>query len=317
MLERRAHGVPARTQEVGRSVIWIDLHVHKNGGTSIRDLMMQLEEAGQLRNVCTLGRCHIGHYNLTRTVELMGCSNSTAVELHEKRFVLKWFLERRAQLQHTHPCSKILLTTRVREPLSFYLSMFRWANIMRRFSNREQQSPNHSSILFHQWAPANLQSTMFAFGDFRCFAEGLLWSGKYRYSAFAQKDYAELAAMLQNDFDMVFPMDQFDDMLSLIQTQYFGGSEPQTRRVWNRTYHARPRWGTSSSNLDDTTVAREEARICPNMTRCREHIESIAPFDVRLWALARELASTLSLGRVKVRRMGDGEARALHKFTSR
>ena len=146
MLERRAHGVPARTQEVGRSVIWIDLHVHKNGGTSIRDLMMQLEEAGQLRNVCTLGRCHIGHYNLTRTVELMGCSNSTAVELHEKRFVLKWFLERRAQLQHTHPCSKILLTTRVREPLSFYLSMFRWANIMRRFSNREQQSMESAQI---------------------------------------------------------------------------------------------------------------------------------------------------------------------------
>ena len=103
-------------------------------------------------------------------------------------------------------CCRVVLTTRVRRAESMYVSMFNWGVATRRRSHN-----------FSQWAPANLQSVLLLWGQYRQWLDGNLNPGGARwYASFGESTHQRLLAMLRDDFDLVYPLERSADGLTML-----------------------------------------------------------------------------------------------------
>ena len=162
-------------------VIWVDRHLHKNGGSTIREVMLRNEESG-----------HCVYYGYTQTregwarlVRYLMHGNSSAhrlpalcIEAHASQASAEFVSHRVPHLEKLRALYakrqlpvRVVLTTRVREPLSYYLSFYRWrvagmqrhGNVITLSRTRAVVNPIGSSFL--EWAPRNLQSIGLLHGD--------------------------------------------------------------------------------------------------------------------------------------------------------
>jgi hypothetical protein len=314
----------AMPSTVQRSVLWIDLHAHKNGGTSTREAMRWLYRRSDVAQLVLWDRA--ARANLRMLVELLHCNSSAAVELHEHRWIFfpMWIPMMHA-MREAPNCTRPLLTTRVREPLSFYLSLHRWANIAQQFpchaceqgsecmaQRSEPSRPNISGECegsFLRWAAPNMQATTLLLGDFRSFEKGTIWSGSSIYEAFNENAFARLSWYLQCRFDAVYTIDRMGEMTADIAHRFFNVSAGFDEFVKNSTvFKSSPAWGRTGSRYDGRSdrIEQYNQMVCPDMKACRDHIEAIAPYDVQLYALAKRLEASwlVSGGRDAWRRGG-------------
>ena len=117
-------------------VLWLDRHLHKNGGSTMREVMLRNEEAGN----CLYWGYALTNEGWASVMQYLRSVNSShqrlpslCMEEHAStasvQFILKHLpqlIELRAHYQRHGVRLPIVLTTRVREPLSYYLSFYRW-----------------------------------------------------------------------------------------------------------------------------------------------------------------------------------------------
>jgi hypothetical protein len=173
---------------------WVDRHVHKSGGTTVRNLMHELEIHGR--------SLHISGWSFgvdvwKRLMHAIGSLKApcalpsdllVTLELHEnmgRNFEREW-LEPLRRLRRQDTCCRVLLTTRLRQPLEHYISVFRWGVV-----------PRHPEASFEQWAPPSLQSVLLMWGPYRQWAMGNTHEGAARwYASFGATEMARAAAAL-------------------------------------------------------------------------------------------------------------------------
>lgn len=133
-----ASNPPALTspKESGQCIVWWDVHVDKTGGSTVRSVMKRLEEHGECAYVGFAPSTHFGQELLralhnTTTAHTPG--PRLCVEIHQGPLFAgrssqgrRW-TDELGRLQSSVPQCRILRSTRVREPLSMYVSMYTWA----------------------------------------------------------------------------------------------------------------------------------------------------------------------------------------------
>lgn len=192
-----------------------------------------------------------------------------AIEAHDGTmtdFATKWMRIIRALRDDVGACCRVLLTTRVREPLEWYISAWRWAG-----EPRLGQATKRGNWTFESWAPPNLQSLLMLKGDFRGWMDGNKRIGS---SGFRFEEKERRAAMqLLDEFDLAWPVERFDDGMALLaKWLHLPPALLLNRSKAAPTHglvHAAPRVNRDS----------EIARNCPDMSRCRALVSRIAPFD--------------------------------------
>ena len=187
---------------------------------------------------------------------------------------------------------RVVLTTRIRDPLSYYISFYRWrvagmqrhGNVIRLSSTRSVVQPIGTRFL--DWAPPNLQSIGLLHGDVELFA-GLKaggWPGVRDAAArrrphpyweqhhdFGREQYRQLLASLRH-YDVVAPLGAFDEQLLLIAE---ATGLPPLSSEEHKAVRPDPQ-GMQGVRLNDTW-------ICPDVRECQAHIARIAPWDVKLF----------------------------------
>lgn len=185
--------------------------------------------------------------------------------------ILPALVKLRAPLAALSVPTRILLVTRVREPLSFYLSFYKW-------KVAGMQKGEAGARLFGgsllAWAPHNLQAWSMLNGNIDAIAGPLNSFARARSRAFDAKAMRSLQEKLGH-FDIVAPLEYFDEHLLMI-ADAIGLPHLEYKSV------SPPQMG----------LARQErltdALVCPNMTHCRERIAKLAPWDAELYATARD-----------------------------
>ena len=261
-----------------RCIIWVDRHLHKTGGTTVREIMHRWHQLNQVQHISGWGYSIKDWKGLLKRVSNLtkpdcgGLPDARfAVELHElgtQTFEKEWMPPLRALRQNPDACCQVLLSTRVRTPLEHYISFFRWGVESRR------------SAALEQWAPRSLQSAELLWGPYKGWKDGNLnEAGKKWFAAYGALEHKRSMVMLENDFDVVYPSERFDDGMELISKK-LGLAE----WAFNATKSVRPvapRWGTASGKVDEVKKAKSVSgsRICPNMTRCVDLIREVGAWD--------------------------------------
>jgi hypothetical protein len=175
--------------------------------------------------------------------------------------------ERHLQLQKLKMASegrlKIVETTRVREPLEFYLSYFKWSIVGHQLSG----DPGYNKS-FLEWNPPNLQCNLLMYptrsdpverGD----ALDLL-------ATFGSSDFDQAVDMLDG-FDLVGLTNRFAEFAAMA-AQLTGISPHYRHEVPDQRY------------LPAGHERVTDAEVCPDMEACREHVQRLAPWDYKLWS---------------------------------
>ena len=157
-LDAKGMGVAMSSQP---GVIWVDRHLHKNGGSTIREVMLRNEEAGR----CVYygyGQTREGWRRLIKALlrtQGSGTNESSTppsicIEAHASQASAEFTSHRvpdllalRAHFGRIGAPARVVLTTRVREPLSYYMSFYRWRVAgMQRHGNVIRLSPRKSVV---------------------------------------------------------------------------------------------------------------------------------------------------------------------------
>ena len=292
-------------------VIWADRHVHKNGGTSVRAVMRALmhedvlQQAGgwqtSLQNWSaffdTLVRLREPCSAPLRAVRL-------GVELHEGLGALadsEWLRQIQRLRQTPNVCCRVLLSLRVRNPLKHYVSSFQWG-VEKRLAHRSldghicksQVDPRcNASTTFRWWAPSNLQSRLLGRGDQWPWVDGNKWTDTHpRANSFGHAAFEHMIRIVDRDFDVVYPTEDFDAGLRLISHRL-----DLPREVFqNRSMpHVSPSFGGRAAYLsvDERSRSTPPAHICPDPEQCSALIQHVAPLDYKLYEHAVKSLSQL------------------------
>ena len=201
--------------------LWIDRHVHKTGGTTIRAVMQLLQSAG-LAQHATGWSLRSAPALVDFIDELRGlvspCSPSLrhmiiAVEAHEGANLFSPAALEAIRTLRAEPgaCCRPYITSRTREPLSHYISTWLWGGAT-------VYSPFGRTL--ETWAPRNLQSVLMRDGNPHRWVEGAKrWTNqttglsRSRYS-FDTADLGRLLGILDNDVDLVWPLSRMEEGLS-------------------------------------------------------------------------------------------------------
>lgn len=292
-------------------VVWVDRHLHKNGGSTVREVMLRNEEAGHCQ-YWGYAQTHRGWAAVMKALAKepsAGPPPALCVEAHAStasaEFMsprLPQLLDLRRRLALRRPPVPVILTTRVREPLSYYLSFYRWRVAgMQRHGNVISLSPRKSVVnpigsTFLGWSPPNLQSVGLLHGDVELFAglkgggfPGVRGPGRrphphwVAHHDYGPADHARLLTALGH-FDVVAPLEDFDVALVLTAnlTRLPALQLAEHSAVVPEAHALRP-----GEHLTDEA-------ICPDMAACRAHVLRIAPWDFRLYRhVRREFAKRL------------------------
>ena len=152
-------------------VVWVDRHVHKNGGTSGRYVMSGLSNRGLMFK---LGGPSSWSTNLTGWSTFMGnlaeivepCSNMQmrlSLELHEApdmgaHYETRWMEPLRRLREKTGAYCRVVLSTRLRSPADWYVSLYRWG---------AEPRLKQFNVTLERWASENMQSVLQYWGPVR------------------------------------------------------------------------------------------------------------------------------------------------------
>ena len=184
-----------RNRPLRRCAMLVDRHVHKNGGSTIRDLFLEHERQGLALYHGYQHNSWSDDYRALRfaaeeaVAEEAVRRGSTAdaprvllVESHFGRIELEDVLPTLSALSQLYAAQGIecpLVTmTRIRPPLDFYLSFYRWS-----VGFRQRDNPEAYGRTFAEWVERvpNLQSTMMIRSMASYAAEcALVWHGVSR-----------------------------------------------------------------------------------------------------------------------------------------
>ena len=203
--------------------IWADRHVHKNGGTTMRGIFGNLTDYNVIQHIDTfiVGLKHwrklmAGLATLTPPCSEALSHTMIALELHEDTAEWGWHMRALRELRAKTSCCRVLLTTRTRAPLEHYVSFYRWG-VMPRFKMFNRT--------IDWWAPHNFQSTLL----WRGAPHKQWWMDGNRgsnvaawYREFDNASFDGLSSMLEDDFDVVYPMERFEEGLRMIARKLGG-----------------------------------------------------------------------------------------------
>jgi hypothetical protein len=254
-----------------KCIIIVERHLHKNGGSTSRDVLLENERrGGWMYWGYSLGRMAPVFDELRR---LAGSSNDTlrlAIEYHHgfiefNPTTIEYVGGLRASLHLHHRVCPIILVTRLRAPTAFYVSYFRWA-----VAWRQRQNPGKFGNNFTDWAPPNLQSALLLRSMDHMWAEnvGLHHRQRKVFRDFDSTSMRRLQDMLLH-FDLVGTTERFDETLLLLADM----TGLQYIRYWVNNPTERSHWKRE--------VTREDA--CPDLAMCNGHVHAIAPFDTELY----------------------------------
>ena len=262
-------------------IIWVDRHLHKTGGTTVREVMHHWHQLNQVQHIPGWSYSIKDWKGLLKRVSNLtkpDCGSLRgarfAVELHEfaptgtRWFEAEWMPPLRALRQNPDACCQVLLSTRVRTPLDHYISFFRWGVESRRSSTLEQ------------WAPRSLQSVELLWGPNKAWLDGNLNpAAKGWFASYGALQHKRSVAMLESDFDVVYPSERFDDGMELIAKKL--GLAEWAFNATKRVKPVAPRWQMTSGNVDEVEKAKSVAnpRTCANMTRCENLIRAVGAWD--------------------------------------
>ena len=141
------------------SRIIIDRHVHKTGGTTVRTIFHNAADNGE----CMYWGYSVQTRELRKVVEALRSDNATVrgTRLCVEQHMADDVAAEHAMLQELRAslgAAAVYQTTRVREPLAYYLSYFKWAIVGNKLA-AEQGGRGDASLgaYFLEWAPTNLQ----------------------------------------------------------------------------------------------------------------------------------------------------------------
>tara|TARA_B100000945_G_scaffold319450_1_gene326677 strand:+ start:184 stop:924 length:741 start_codon:yes stop_codon:yes gene_type:complete len=165
--------------------IWIHRHIHKTGGTSIRQLFLSLANA-------YLVSMHHSH----KCTSVLNNSMETRIrvfEMHEHCLtfntdILPTLLQLRVSI-------KVVLTTFIREPFEHSISSWIWAG---------KPSFGQFNRTISYWLPWNMQSNQLLHGDFDPFFRGNKEPSGTVYRMFNDDQFHSLLHILSH-YDIVCP----------------------------------------------------------------------------------------------------------------
>jgi len=259
-----------------KCAILIDRHVHKNGGSTVRDILLEQERLGY---ALYQGFTQLNWGNVFQKLQklvtqaLAAGSTPRMVMLLEAHFgmngpemngpVLEDLDALRGQLKG-HDCP-IFTTTRVREPLDFYLSFYLWGVYYR------QKDPASFGASFEEWARMvpNLQSTILLHSMSAGDAEYTPRSYKRKYGLpyVPPQQLLRQTQQFLRRFDLVATMERFDEHL-LMASDAVGLPFMLYRRNMPKK-----KGGCTKTKGD----------ICPDMDKCHALIKEVAPVDHEIY----------------------------------
>lgn len=272
-----------------KCAIVVDRHVHKNGGSTVRDLFLEHERQGMAlyqgytqmgwtRDLSQLRKRanELARRNRLRPAPSGANESLTGLLLIEAHFgwvelssnVMPGLLDlARLHAKHGIDCP-LVMTTRVREPLDYYLSFYRWA-----VAFRQREAPKAFGADFVSWVRMvpNLQSTMMMQSMAAMAAEYHL----SQYPQFVRSPivgksekvaWEKLTAFL-DAFTIVGTMRRFDESL-LMAADLVGLPLMLYKR--NRPNQKGGFRGTN-------------ATVCPDMELCRKAVREVAGRDHRMY----------------------------------
>ena len=268
----KALSSPAYTTAPRRCAILVDRHVHKTGGTTMRDIMLENERRGEwLYWGYSLGRLTPVFDELRKQAVSGNTTHRIGLEYHHGFIpfspdVVDQLRSLRATYHALDIDCRVVLVTRVREPLSFYISYFKWAAAW-----RQKKEPATFGRNFTEWAPPNLQSALMLNSMDHMWAEKGIGHKRRReaFDGFDAHAWQRLHDLLLH-FDIVGTTERFDETLLL--TAGMTGLQHLRYHVNSPTRNSKWKRGVA------------DAEVCPDLDACRRHVERIAPYDVQLYA---------------------------------
>lgn len=260
--------------------VWVDRHVHKTAGTTVRNTMTNLQAHGYLQKLESWVMQPSEMHRFVQTLMAYQAPNDCAplqnarfaIELHEKQtHFTDGTLKILSRLRNRSSCCRLVLTARVRAPLEHYISSWLWAG--------EPRFAQYNRT-FEQWAPKNLQSLLFYRGDFSGWVDGAKrnWSKAFHFDG---DDYRRLSGVL-TEFDVLFPVDRFTDGMRLIAARL--ELPAAALPLMLNQIHVAPRHDLIVQQQQTAALAkRAKQHVCPNMTQCRALVEQLAPYDHQLF----------------------------------
>ena len=287
--------------------IILDRHTHKNGGSTQR----QIFNSNDMRDGWTFwGYGLHQHAMITSNLvgALFGPKNESCSDWSRRpslRFVAEHHYSRVAlvsMLGYFGPISplqqvaarcrcRVVLVTRLREPLSFYISFYRWT-----VSWRQIRNATAFGRTMVEWAPRNLQSSMVMAPLDATWAEFIgvhTEDGRSRRRVYSQFDppghhpagtqdtapgqgarrTEELRRALAA-FDLVGLVERFDETLLMLADLTGLQRILYTRLVPSTTNHHYPQPSV--------------AAVCPDRAACAARIREVAPTDHLIYDEARQ-----------------------------
>ncbi len=319
-----------------RCAVLFDRHIHKNGGTSLRSVLFE----NDLRDGWLYWGYGLHQHDaiMRHVVSAMlqggnrsggGCAHwpasrahlRLAAEYHYSRYPLSVMLTRfgpSSPLQHVAAqCRcRVVLVTRLREPLSFYASFYSWTVAWRQHRNASEFG---ASMV--EWAPRNLQATIFmhsldssaaefigvrtrAAAEKRAVFSQFDPPGRQPGSTIEQPPGVGAARVRQleqqlRSFDLVGVLERFDETLLMLADLTGLQHLLYTRKVPENT---NKRFARLNANRRTIDIA------CPDLAACKARVKAVAPVDALIYERA---AADFD---ARVRAMGPGFARRLKAF---
>ena len=316
-----------RQDAPGNCTVWVDYAATRDGTATTQQIMSSLAAMGRVfhREALILGGTRAFRHSNQEWQRFMSLMRETcgageasagaprkplilAIQVRDEdapSFWAKWMPAIRHLRQQKDACCRVVLSTRVREPASHYLSTYLWATANKVQNGNQHANPKHRvvsngslsrhySVLhsgprFEKWAPPHLQSQLFLLGGAHHFVTdtqtGKLQARKLP-SVVARPNVDALLRSLAEDFDVVVPLERFNDSLLRIASR-LGITD-----VISKLSHERvsPRISFYGGGTVGAAHAIAIAKACPNMSACNAHVRSIAAFDYELYDRAVALA---------------------------
>jgi len=267
---------PYLSRQPRRCAILVDRHVHKNGGSSVRDLFLEHERLGQALYQGYTQMYWTQDYRLLKRNAEAAIARGVApaqMLLMEAHFgwveLSQTVLPGLQQLDSLYKAAGVdcplVMMTRVREPLDYYLSFYRWG-----VAFRQRDTPSQFGSTFLEWVDRvpNLQSTMMIQSMAAMAAEYHLSQYRAYYVSNAvlgrtpEARWQKLTEFL-DAFAIVGTMQRFDESLLLAHDMVGLPLMLYKRNKPNQKGGFR---GTNKS-------------ICPDMEACRAAVKKVAERD--------------------------------------
>ena len=286
--------------------IIVDRHTHKNGGSTTRSVL----NANDMRDGWIYWGYGLHQHEMivNRVIHtLLGPRNQSCDDWRTRkplRLIAEHHYTRHgleAILSHFGPYSplqraaaqcrcRVVLVTRLREPLSFYMSFYRWT-----VNWRQQRNASAFGTTLLEWAPRNLQASMLLNPLDATWAEFVgvhSPEAKMRRPIYSQFDEpggpypggigrmppgagakrrAALSLVLSS-FDLVGLVERFDETLLLLAD--LSGIQ--------RLLYTRLVPGTTNPHYRQPSA--EE--VCPDVALCRQRLRDVAPVDHEMYGVA-------------------------------